>query len=505
MEPVPEPRSAGAPRSVLPEPTLDVSIVVPYYNPGDRLRTTVEDMVRVLAASGMTFEIITVSDGSTDGSPFTLEGFPESVVRRVSFATNVGKGHALRTGLGMGRGRYLGFIDADGDISPELLAPFVSIMESMEPDIIIGSKRHPDSSVHYPPLRRLYSWGFQHLIALLFRLHVKDTQVGIKLVDRRVIADVLPLLRESRFALDLELLVLAHRLGYTRIVEAPVRIEHRFGSTISLKAVWLLLVDTLSLFIRYSVRHEYDAALAARSGPDDDAAARPGAGLNRSCTEAESYGRAPQAPPLKRAPERPATGGRTLESNESVQAHLNGRRTEDQVPHDPTAIRNVALVGHHGAGKTTLAEALLATTGSIARRGSVEKGSTVMDFEAEEVARQLSLSTSLAPFTVNGVKVNLLDTPGYADFAGEMVTALANARRPGRRRGERHRRRAGPDRGCLAGRRPASVLPRVVVIGKLDRERADFDRTLAEIRASFGAGVAPVELPHRAGGRLPRE
>ena len=257
--PVSEPRSAGeSTASVLPDPTLDVSIVVPYYNPGDRLRETVEDMVRVLDESGMTFEIIAVSDGSTDGSPFTLEGFPESVVRRVSFATNVGKGHALRAGLGMGRGRYLGFIDADGDISPELLAPFVSIMQSLEPDIIIGSKRHPDSSVHYPPLRRLYSWGYQHLIGVLFRLHVKDTQVGIKLVDRKVIAHVLPLLRESRFALDLELLVVARRLGYTHIVEAPVRIEERFGSTISLKAVWLLLVDTIGLFVRFSIRHEYD-------------------------------------------------------------------------------------------------------------------------------------------------------------------------------------------------------------------------------------------------------
>jgi glycosyltransferase involved in cell wall biosynthesis len=276
MVPESEPRSAGADSTVLPHPTLDVSIVVPYYNPGERLRTTVEDMVRVLDSSGMTFEIITVSDGSTDGSPFTLDGFPESVVRRVSFATNVGKGHALRAGLGMGRGRYLGFIDADGDISPELLAPFVSIMRSMEPDIIIGSKRHPDSSVHYPPLRHLYSWGYQHLIGLLFRLHVKDTQVGIKLVDRKVIADVLPLLRESRFALDLELLVLARRLGYTRIVEAPVRIEERFGSTISLKAVWLLLWDTIGLFIRFSIRHEYDAAPAARAGSGDPAAPGPG-------------------------------------------------------------------------------------------------------------------------------------------------------------------------------------------------------------------------------------
>ena len=152
--------------------------------------------MRVMDASGVSFEIITVSDGSTDGSPFTLVGFPETVVRRMKFA-NAGKGHALRAGLGQGRGRYLGFIDADGDISPEFLAPFVTIMRTEEPDIIIGSKRHPGSVVHYPPLRRLYSWGYQHLIHLLFRLKVKDTQVGIKLVDRHVIADVLPLLARA--------------------------------------------------------------------------------------------------------------------------------------------------------------------------------------------------------------------------------------------------------------------------------------------------------------------
>jgi glycosyltransferase involved in cell wall biosynthesis len=263
-EPVSEPQSAEKPHiTVLPDPTLDVSIVVPYYNPGARLRSTVEHMVRVLDSSGMNFEIIAVSDGSTDGSPFTLAGFPESMVRRMEFTTNAGKGHALRAGLGMGRGRYLGFIDADGDISPEFLAPFVSVMQAERPDIIIGSKRHPGSSVHYPPLRRLYSWGYQRLIHLLFRLNVKDTQVGIKLVDRTVIADVLPLLRESRFALDLELLVVARRLGYSRIVEAPVRIEERFTSTISVRAVWSLLVDTLAVFWRLSVVRAYDPGIAA--------------------------------------------------------------------------------------------------------------------------------------------------------------------------------------------------------------------------------------------------
>jgi glycosyltransferase involved in cell wall biosynthesis len=258
------------------------SIVMPYYNPGDRLRATVEHLVHVLDASGMSFEVITVSDGSTDGSPFTLDEFPESIVRRVSYATNVGKGHALRTGLAMARGRYVGFIDADGDISPEFMASFVSVMHAQEPDIIIGSKRHLGSSVHWTPLRRLCSWGHQWLIHRLFRLDVKDTQVGIKLMHRRVVTDVLPLLRESRFAFDLELLVLARYLGYTRILEAPVRIEERIDSTISLKRAWRLFVDTLGLYVRLSVRHEYDAPIAFRSTGSASAAAESQVGTTRA-------------------------------------------------------------------------------------------------------------------------------------------------------------------------------------------------------------------------------
>ena len=76
---------------------------------------------------------------------------------------------------------------------------------------------------------------------------------------------MLPLLRESRFAFDLELLALARHIGYTRILEAPVRIEERIGSTISLKRAWRLFVDTLGLYVRLSIRHEYDAPIACRS------------------------------------------------------------------------------------------------------------------------------------------------------------------------------------------------------------------------------------------------
>jgi elongation factor G len=159
----------------------------------------------------------------------------------------------------------------------------------------------------------------------------------------------------------------------------------------------------------------------------------------------------------------------------------------------PTSIHNVCLVGHHGAGKTALAEALLAGTGTIPRLGSVEKGTTVCDFEPEETQRQLSVSLAIAPFELDGIKVNLLDVPGYADFSAELAIALAvtdlavvvvSAT-------------DGVQGQTLDAWRAAEALglPRMIVITKLDRERADFDRVLEEVRQAFGAGVAPVELP----------
>lgn len=275
----------GATVSSLPmdPPTLDVSIVVPYYNPGPALRATIDETIAVLSDSEVTFEVITVSDGSTDGSESTLEGVPSDVVRRVILDENHGKGQALQVGLAMGRGRYLGFLDADGDISPELLSPFLSLMRLYEPDLILGSKRHPMSEVQYPWARRLYSWGYQQLIRVLFHLEVRDTQVGIKLIKREVIEAALPLLVESRFAFDLELIVVARRLGYVKLFEAPVRIGHRFSSTISLRAVAGMLADTLGIFVRLHFLNFYDKRrippLGGQGGgplPDDAPAGGPG-------------------------------------------------------------------------------------------------------------------------------------------------------------------------------------------------------------------------------------
>ncbi len=241
--------------------TLDLTVVVPYFNPGDRVRETIDELVRTLSGTGATFEVIAVSDGSTDGSEMALADLPADLVRTVRLQHNHGKGEALRVGFTMGRGRFLGFIDGDGDLPPDQVATLAAIAHEADtpaPDVVLGSKRHPASQVVYPPLRRLYSWSWQQLVLALFGLHVRDTQTGLKLVRREVLADVLPRMLEKRFAFDLELLVVARRLGYHRFVEVPVRIRERFGSTVSPRAVAGMLVDLFAIFYRLRVSRHYD-------------------------------------------------------------------------------------------------------------------------------------------------------------------------------------------------------------------------------------------------------
>ena len=159
----------------------------------------------------------------------------------------------------------------------------------------------------------------------------------------------------------------------------------------------------------------------------------------------------------------------------------------------PAQIRNVALIGHGGSGKTTLAEALLFSAGALSRLGRVEDGTTTTDFDPEETQRGISVSLALATFEYQGHKINLIDCPGYADFAGDVAGALAVA--------DLAVFVVSAVEGVevqtqIAWRMAAERnLPRMIFINKLDRERASFDRTLEDLQSAFGAGVAPLELP----------
>ncbi|WP_297714632.1 elongation factor G [Clostridium sp.] len=156
-------------------------------------------------------------------------------------------------------------------------------------------------------------------------------------------------------------------------------------------------------------------------------------------------------------------------------------------------LRNVGLIGHGATGKTSLAEALLFYTNNTDRLGKVEEGNTVMDYEQEEKKRGISLSTSIASFEENDTKINIVDMPGYFDFQGEMSQGM--------RAVDIATIVVCAVSGVQVGTEKAwdycekIKLPRAFFINKMDRENADFDKTLEEMKNSFGMNIVPIQYP----------
>ncbi len=247
----------ASPASVASLP-VELSVVLPCRDAGSSLEDV---LTRLLALDGGAVrEIIVVSDGSTDQTVEIAREFPPDSVRVLAYPERVGKGMALRVGLAEARGRYVAFMDADGDIDPEGVLPLLTIMRTYEPDIVLASKRHPLSEVAYPPLRRVMSWVYHMITRVLFRVNVRDTQTGLKLIRRDVLAAVLPRMLEKRYAFDLELLVVARRMGFTGVFEAPVRIDYRFDSRVNPRAAFRILLDTMAVFYRRYVLDTYRPA-----------------------------------------------------------------------------------------------------------------------------------------------------------------------------------------------------------------------------------------------------
>jgi elongation factor G len=156
-------------------------------------------------------------------------------------------------------------------------------------------------------------------------------------------------------------------------------------------------------------------------------------------------------------------------------------------------IRNIALVSHGSGGKTMLAEAFLHVTGATTRLGKIEDGSTVSDFEDEEIRRKLSLSASVIPVEYKDYKINVLDTPGYTDFVGEVISALRVADGAVILVDSVSGLEVGTE--IAWGYCDSFKLPRFVVINKMDRDNADFKMALASVQEFSPTRMIPVQLP----------
>jgi glycosyltransferase involved in cell wall biosynthesis len=239
-------------------PTLKLSVIVPAYQEGARIRANLLRLVGELDAMCTSYEVIVVSDGSTDDTVAEARSVESPRVTVLSYAVNMGKGHALSCGVRQVSGELVTFIDADMELNPKEIRTFVNLLESGGHDVVVGSKRHRQSRVEYPLFRRLQSMAYQLLVRVLFSLRVRDTQTGLKLFRREVLAEAVPLLAVKRFAFDLELLVVAHHLGYRRIVEAPIELDFQFESSVRLSAAFQVLWDTAAIFYRLNILRYYD-------------------------------------------------------------------------------------------------------------------------------------------------------------------------------------------------------------------------------------------------------
>ncbi len=259
---------------------VSLTLIVPTYNGRAYIAENVHKIVAALEALGEPFEVLVVCDGSTDGTASVANSSSEDPrVRVLHYSQNHGKGHAICFGIAHARGLLVGWLDADLDIHPEAIVHAARRFKLAPIDAVIGSKRHTDSEVYYPLIRRFFSWGFQLLVRLLFRVSVRDTQVGAKLFRREMLETVAPLLLIKQYAFDLELLAVGAEFGFDRIEEMPVRLDYKFtGSGINTQAVRRMFLDTLAIAYRIHLRHWYVRQFAAlqreRTYPDlalDDA------------------------------------------------------------------------------------------------------------------------------------------------------------------------------------------------------------------------------------------
>jgi len=200
------------------------------------------------------YEIIVVNDGSKDSTKAVVEKITsiDQSIRLISYSINMGKGYAVRQGVLHSRGKYVMFLDGDGEISSEVLAKYLERMSSA--DIVIGSKYHPESVVRTPGSRRFLSKGFQMFVRLMLKTGVSDTQVGLKVGKGDAFRKIFQKVLVKRYAFDAEMLTVAGMLGL-KVEELPVNID--LERSFKKKEILRMAIDVLGIAFRSRIIRWY--------------------------------------------------------------------------------------------------------------------------------------------------------------------------------------------------------------------------------------------------------
>lgn len=238
------------------------SLVIPAYKQEKTIERNIYEVEEVLKKIPYEYEIIVVVDGLVDKTAQIVKRLKKTnkKIKLYENIINYGKGYAVKLGMSKVDGDVVGFIDAGFDLDPSGISIMLDFMKLHDADIVVGSKLHPDSVVNYPLYRRMLSFFTRSWTQFLFGFSVVDTQVGLKIFKRKVAKDVFPRLLIKKFAFDIEMLAVANVLGYTKIYEAPIKLNFEAGSITKKKLFKTILYcfwDTLAIFYRLKILQYY--------------------------------------------------------------------------------------------------------------------------------------------------------------------------------------------------------------------------------------------------------
>jgi len=244
---------------VLEIKTDGLSVIIPAYNEEGRVLKTIKHVRALFNELGIDHEIIVVDDGSTDGTfkEATSEKFENVLV--VGSKRNRGKGYAIKYGVTFITKDLVTFLDADMELDPRQIRILLEYMKNKNADIVVGSKRHPLSTIeYYPLLRKFLSQMYNIVLRLLLQLEIRDTQAGFKLIRKEAVQKIFPMMRVKRYAFDVEFLAYATRFGY-KIVEAPIilKFTRKGWGRINFKTVLNIFLDTVAVASRFGILQYY--------------------------------------------------------------------------------------------------------------------------------------------------------------------------------------------------------------------------------------------------------